>query len=540
MNGKGSFTVTEARSAGYTGSPDSPKELSGRLNVDNGGVVVKRGEPQERTIISMTPTEAHANVELLDSGAFASPLASLQPESTKSGIANTTIKSEDTEVSPKEVRHAFPIKKILVSILILGVLAAGGLSGYQLINHIMAHQETDDAYTTGHQHQISSRINATVEKVLVDDNQHVKKGQVLAILDPRDFEVKVAQAKAKLELSRHQAEAAKTSIVLSSTTAIGKSTEAEAGVVDAEATVQKAEAALLEARASVPKAEADLRAKESEEKRAKMDGKRFINLAGEGAVSLQQRDAAIRDFEVAKSAREAAQEMLVQSKFRLEQANQAVKSAKAQVFQSKGVVQQAQATHVQTQVNERQYAVAQASIHEAEAQLQDAELQLSYTKVVAPVDGRVGKKIVEAGQRIQPGQQLMTVVADDVWIVANFKETQLENMRPNQEVEIKIDSYPHHKFYGTIDSVSPGSGATFALLPPDNATGNFTKIVQRIPVKIRFDKSSVKGFENLLVPGMSANVSVDVQPIRLDSSSALASHKVKGYTQQTVNVLHKG
>lgn len=415
-----------------------------------------------------------------------------------------------TDAHDKQPRR-LPIKKILLTSLVLGILSVGSIAGYHAFQNFMTHQETDDAYTTGHQHQVSSRINDTVEAVLVDDNEHVKKGQVLAVLDPNDYEVKVAEAKAALELAQHQAEAAKTSITLASTTATGKSTEAEAGVVDAQAELKRSEAMLLEAQAAVPKAEAELRAKEAEETRAKADGKRFVVLANQGAVSYQQRDTAIRDFEVAKSSREAAEEALRQTNFKLDQAQQAVKAARARITQSQGLVQQAQATHVQTSVNEKQYSVAQSSIHQAEAALRDAQLQLSYTKIVSPVDGRIGKKTVEAGQRVQPGQQLLTIVADDIWVVANFKETQLERMRPHQKVEIKVDSFPNHEFSGTVDSVSPGSGASFALLPPDNATGNFTKIVQRVPVKIRFDKASTKGYEDLLVPGMSVVVNVDVK-----------------------------
>lgn len=437
-----------------------------------------------------------------------------------------------TDLPVKHVRR-HPLKKVLLTSLLLGLLSLGGVAGYHAFQNFISHQETDDAYTTGHQHQVSSRINDTVETVLVDDNQHVKKGQVLAVLDPNDYEVKVAQAKAALELAQHQAEAAKTNITLAATTATGKSTEAEAGVVDAQAELKRSEAMLLEAQAAVPKAEAELRAKEAEETRAKADGKRFVTLASQGAVSYQQRDTAIRDFEVAKSSREAAAEALKQTSFKLQQAQQAVKAARAQVTQSHGLVEQAQATHVQTTVNEKQFSVAQASIHQAEAALKDAQLQLSYTKIVSPVDGRIGKKTVEAGQRVQPGQQLMTIVADDIWVVANFKETQLERMRPNQKVEIKVDSFPNHEFAGNVDSVSPGSGASFALLPPDNATGNFTKIVQRVPVKIRFDRNSTKGFENLLVPGMSVVVSVDVKDgatvnqNHSEDNSALASGKTE-------------
>jgi len=440
-------------------------------------------------------------------------------------------KQESTDKQPRRV----PIKKIVLGTVLTLALAAGGHYGAETFNHFMTHQETDDAYTTGHQHQISTRINGTVEQVLVDDNEHVKKGQVLAILDPRDYEVKEAQASAALELAKHKAESAQTSIVLSSTNASGKSTEAEAGVLDAEAAVHRSEAALLEAQAAVPKAEADLRAKEAEETRAKADGRRFVTLANQGAVSYQQRDSAIRDYEVAKSTREASGELLKQAQAKLEQAQQSLKSSKAQLVQSRGLVQQAQATHVQTQVNQKEFAVAEASIQQAQAELHDTQLQLSYTKIISPVDGRVGKKTVEPGQRIQPGQQLMTIVSDDIWVVANFKETQLERMRPSQFVEIKIDSFPSHNFYGTVDSVSPGSGASFALLPPDNATGNFTKIVQRVPVKIRFDRQSTKGFENLLVPGMSAVVTVDVGG-KSHETSAVANVKTTGFTHQETPV----
>jgi membrane fusion protein (multidrug efflux system) len=143
--------------------------------------------------------------------------------------------------------------------------------------------------------------------------------------------------------------------------------------------------------------------------------------------------------------------------------------------------------------------------------LKDAQLQLSYTNITAPAAGRIGRKTVEVGNRVQAGTPLMAIVNNDYWLVANFKETQLENMKPGEEVEIKLDALPHHPFKGRVDSISPASGAQFALLPPDNATGNFTKIVQRVPVKIVFDSESVKGYESRITPGMSAEVSVQVK-----------------------------
>jgi membrane fusion protein, multidrug efflux system len=331
------------------------------------------------------------------------------------------------------------------------------------------------------------------------------------LLDPGDYQVRVESALAALKVAQHQAEAAQSSITLASTNATGKTTEASGNVSNAISMISKSQAAVLEAKSAIPQTQAVLAEKKADQERAEKDYARFQKLAEQGAVSWQQRDQALRDFDVAKNATIAAQEDVKQAAAKLEQAEQAVIAAKAQLVQSRGVAQQAEAMHVQTQVDTSQYDVAKASIAQAQAQLSDAQLQLSYTKITSPVAGRVGKKSVEEGQRVQPGQQLMSVVADDLWVVANFKETQLEKIRKGEHVSVKIDSFPHHEFSGTVDSVSPGSGASFALLPPDNATGNFTKIVQRVPVKVTFDKSSIKGYEDLLVPGMSAVVSIAVK-----------------------------
>jgi membrane fusion protein (multidrug efflux system) len=382
--------------------------------------------------------------------------------------------------------------------------------GFNCWHYLTTHESTDDAYTTGHMHPISARINDTVQRVLVDDNDHVKAGQVLVVLDGRDYKVRVQQALAALNVAKHQAEAARTSISLAASTATGKTTEAAGTVANATASISRALAALAEAKSGVPAAQAALAQRKSEEWRANVDYRRFEQLAQQGAVSFQQRDAALRDVQVAEQARKAAEEAIRQAVARAQQADHAVTEARAMLLQSKGTVEEAKAYAAQTQVSASQYDVAESSITQAQAQLDDAQLQLSYTNITAPVDGRVGKKSVEEGQRVQPGQQLMSVVSDDVWVTANFKETQLEQMRPGQKVSIKMDSFPHKEFTGTVQSFAPGSGASFALLPPDNATGNFTKIVQRIPVKVVFDRESVKGYEELIVPGMSATVSVSV------------------------------
>jgi membrane fusion protein (multidrug efflux system) len=228
-------------------------------------------------------------------------------------------------------------------------------------------------------------------------------------------------------------------------------------------------------------------------------------------VSRQQFDHARAAFDAAVSAKNVAAEAVRQAEARLVQARASVGQAQAQLVQSEGKALSARAAGAETDVRRRQHEAAIAAIAQAESALDDAKLQLSYTEVRSPVAGRVGRKGVEAGQRIQPGQPLVAIVEDDLWVVANYKETQLTKMKPGQKVEITVDSFPDHRLRGHIDSMSPGTGAQFALLPPDNATGNFTKIVQRVPVKIRFDPEGIREYESLIVPGMSVVAAATVR-----------------------------
>lgn len=402
-------------------------------------------------------------------------------------------------------------KLIAIAAAALLFIGGGAVGASQWLTYLSAHQETDDAYVTGHLHQVSSRLNGTVEKVLIDDNQHVKEGQVIAVLDPRDFQVKVNEARAALDSAQRQANSAFTSINLASSTAQGNELNATGAIADAKATITRSEAAVREALAAIEHAKDDVVGKEAEMKRAELDAKRFADLAADQAVSQQQADNAQRDYIVATKARDMANKQVIQASAQYEQALESVKKAKAQLVQTQGQMQLANASKVQTEVNSKQYDVANAAIEQAKATLQEAQLNLSYTVITAPTTGRIGKKSLEVGQRVEPGQPLVTLVSDNLWVVANFKETQLEKMRPHQEVELKVDSFPGHIFKGVVDSVAPGSGSSFAVLPSDNATGNFTKIVQRVPVKVVFDKASLGEYTNLLVPGMSVIVDVQVK-----------------------------
>ncbi|PPS39853.1 HlyD family secretion protein [Chroococcidiopsis sp. TS-821] len=428
----------------------------------------------------------------------------------------TPLVESDTEQSStppqqpqKEVKRN---RKLGFALAGLGIGAiAAGVFGYHWWQYASTHESTDNATVAGHIHQISSRISGTVIDVPVNDNQLVQPRQLLVKLDPQDYINKVQQAQAALLAAQKQANAAQATINLASQNTNASTAQAQGNVQSAIAAIATAKAAVTEAQAGIPTAQASVAQAEANLHKAQVDYNRYNTLYQQGAIPRQQLDDAQAAYQVALAQRNSAQQQVAQAQAKLAQAQEGVVQAQAQLAASQGGLQQAQAGGQQTNVNRSQYAAAQAAIAQAQASLKDAQLQLSYTNITAPTGGRVGSKSVEVGQRVQPGQPLMAIVNNDYWVIANFKETQLEAMQPGQPVEIKLDAFAHHPFTGHIDSISPASGATFALLPPDNATGNFTKIVQRIPVKVTFDPQSIQGYESRIAPGMSAEVTVTVQ-----------------------------
>jgi membrane fusion protein, multidrug efflux system len=412
-------------------------------------------------------------------------------------------------IAPVAKKH--PGRKILLATALgLGAIAAGTF-GYNWWQFSSTHEQTDNAAVTGHVYQISSRVSGRVLKVPVDDNQVVKAGQLLVQIDPKDYQVKVQQAQAAIAVAQKQAEAAQSNITLAGANTQGQTAEAQGNVSSAIASISTAQAAVTEAQAGVPAAQADLAQANANLQKLQADYNRYSALYQEGAIAKQQLDSAKAAYDVAVAQRNSAQQGINQAQAKLTQAQEGVTNAQAQLAASKGGLQKAQAGGVQTEVNRSQYAAANASIAQAQANLAEAQLQLSYTNVTAPEGGRIGRKTVEVGNQVQAGQPLMAVVGNDLWVIANFKETQVHRMRPNELVEVELDAIPGHKFTGRVNSLSPASGSEFALLPPDNATGNFTKVVQRIPVKVALDPASVKGYESQIAPGMSAIVSVEVK-----------------------------
>ncbi len=394
-------------------------------------------------------------------------------------------------------------KKFFMAVIAGTVLLGAIAGGTALWMHATSFEETDDAVVQGRIHQLSSRVSGTITKLNVDDNEHVKSGQVLLEIDPTDYKISLNTAKAALDQATLKSEEIKSTIEAHQNQAQARDFEAKSAISSALANVDKAKASLAEAKLGVSVAKAQLEQREAELKRAGLDYQRYIPLVQEGAVTMQSFDKVKQDKEVAQANLQVAKEALNQSHTRVVQASEALKDAQSGVMRSEGTKQMFEAAQSDIETSKRNLTVQSAAARQAQSQLENASTQLSYTNVKAPITGRVGHRTVEIGQQIERGQALMSVVSDEKWIVANFKETQLAHMRPGQKVEIHVDAFPDAHLTGKVESMSPASGAQFALLPPDNATGNFTKVVQRVPVKIVLDKESLKGYENLLAPGMS-------------------------------------
>jgi membrane fusion protein (multidrug efflux system) len=344
------------------------------------------------------------------------------------------------------------------------LIVAGGLWLANFIHRALVFEETDDAYISGHVHEISARIAGSVTEVLVKENQVVKSGQVLARLDPLEFEIALQKAKAALA-------------------------QEEAGVQEAQAALAEATAQSAQMEAQEASSEAQVRQIE-----AQLD---VANVNSDRDQRLYQSDARA----VSKADVDTTQSTAQATSAALAGAKADVIAAQARMRNGEAAVESAQAA----------IASANTKVDAERAAVRDAERELSYTDIKASSDGRIGNKNVEIGNRVQVGQALFAVVDNDCWVTANFKETQLEKMVAGQPVEITVDAIGSRVFRGRLDSIAPASGAQFALLPPDNATGNFTKVVQRVPAKVVFDPESVRGFEDRLRPGLSAVVSVRVE-----------------------------
>jgi membrane fusion protein, multidrug efflux system len=357
------------------------------------------------------------------------------------------------ETKPQEIKANNNGKKKLGVVVLVVITIIGAVSLFFYLGYKATHITTDDAYVDGNVHTIAAKVSGTVKAIYVKSNQFVKKGDLLVDLDPADYEAKVNEASSGVGAEK------------------GKLLEAETRISGSKNRLDELSAALGTAKANLELQEANL-------KQAERDNQRAENLYKSETISKDRYEKMITVYTVTIAQVKAAKEQVIQAEKAYETQKTAVKQAGAS-------------------------STAQLSaVKEKEAKLNTAQLNYSYTKIYAPVDGYITKKSVELGNQIKAEQPLMAVVSlDDIHIAANYKETQLEKIRPGQKVEVKVDTYPGKRFSGKVESIMAGTGAVFSLFPPENATGNYVKVVQRIPVKIVLDKNTDP--DNVLRIGMS-------------------------------------
>jgi membrane fusion protein, multidrug efflux system len=380
-------------------------------------------------------------------------------------------------------------------LLLAAVIVVGGL----FLWNSQAWESTDDAQVNGHIMPLSARINGYVLEVPVIEGQLVHAGDVLVTIDPKDYKIALEQARAMFEDAQATAASSRFNIPITSVTTRSNVDSAGTAVANAEAGFNAAERNLESAQAVVEQAEANAA-------RSDADLVRYEQLVAKEDISHQQYDQAV-------AAAKANRSGVASGKANVQAAEQAVRQGQGKLLQARADLRSAQTAPEQVSMTIAKAHAADAQALERKALLDQAELNLSYTVVRSPVTGIIGKRTVEVGQNIGIGQELVEVVPlDDVWVTANFKETQLAHMSPGQPVEIRVDAYGR-KWQAHVTNMGAGAGSVFSLLPPENATGNYVKVVQRVPVRLDFDRSAGPDFnaEGLLKPGLSVEPEVRVR-----------------------------
>jgi membrane fusion protein (multidrug efflux system) len=387
--------------------------------------------------------------------------------------------------------------QIVVGVVILVAVGAG------IWWWIAAGREsTDDAQVDAHITPIAARVGGTVLEVPVEANQEVEAGAVLVEIDRRDYEVALERARAELADAEAEAMAARASVPITSTTASSNEITARGGVEQAQASFLEAQQGVEVARTRLATAQARHREAVANATKAGRDVERLKPLLAKDEIAQQQFDAAVAAAAASAAAADSAEAQVKEAELGIRVAESRLSQAGVGREKASAELREAQTAPEQVTASRARAAAAEARVRQNKAIVKQAELNLEYTTVKAPVKGVASRKSVEVGQVIQAGQPLMTVIPlDRVWITANFKETQLQNMRPGQRVKIEVDAYGGREFTGKVESLAAATGSRFSLLPPDNATGNYVKVVQRVPVRIQLDEGQDP--EHLLRPGMS-------------------------------------
>jgi membrane fusion protein (multidrug efflux system) len=404
--------------------------------------------------------------------------------------------SGKADTQQRELKRSAPRGKPLRwMLLFVSGLAIAGATFWWLASR--NYESTDDAQIEGHLDQVSARISGTVSYInpRVENNQFVEAGALLLELDPRDYQAELEHAKASLHTQSAEARSALVNVPIVNASSFGGLHSAEAAKEQALASVEAEQANLLAAQHKLQQDEAIYA-------RAERDRVRYQALVEKQEISRSDYDARETEATAAGQAMEADRAAIVSREQKIAEARNLVAERNAQV-EAAGIAPQ-QLTDARARSDS-----AEGHLEQARADLLTAQLNLSYTKIYAPVRGVVGRKTVELGHRVQPGQSLLVIIPiEDIWITANFKETQLKRMRPGQPVTIRVDTFGRD-YRGKVESLPGAAGPLFSLFPPENATGNYVKVLQRFPVRIRLDKD--QDAEHLLRPGMSVEPSVDVR-----------------------------
>lgn len=406
--------------------------------------------------------------------------------------------------------------RIAMLVALGGVLLLSAFYGVRLWRYWDGHVSTDDAFVEAHVSPVSARVRGTVLEVLARDNQEVAAGAPLVRLDARDLEVKLEQARAALQTAQGRLRMAVAGVPMTdqstrSQVALAEATSAKAllGIDSAERVLEERRSRLAVRRAAVQAAQAEVSARQADFDRVGLDRGRSQELFERKLVARQELDHAESAFRTAAAALEAARQRLDGARAEVAQAEAEVASQQVALAQSRRHREEteaglatAQSRRGEVTVRSAEAASAEAQLAEARAAVREAELNVEYTTVTAPVAGRVTRRTVEVGQVVQPGQPLLAIVdVGNLWVVANYKETQLTRVRPGQRATISVDTHPGLVLRARVDSIQSGTGSRFSLLPPENASGNFVKVVQRIPVKLVLEPGQTA--QALLVPGMS-------------------------------------
>jgi membrane fusion protein (multidrug efflux system) len=403
-------------------------------------------------------------------------------------------------------RRGRKLGRILVPVLIVAVL---GVGGYYFWKYLNTYESTDDAQVDGHIIAVSARISGHVVEVLAEDEKYVKAGDILVRIDPKDYQVALSKAAADVAEAEAALESSRIDVPITSTNTSSQLKSANSGRTDAVAALSGAERQITAAQARLESTRAQVREAEANLVKASDDARRYQLLVDKDEIPRQQYDTAVSAKSAAQASLDARTAGVREAEQNIVVAQSAVEQAKARITQSDASIESAQTAPRQVAVSQARSKSAVAQLAQRRALLQQAELNLSYCAVVAPVTGIIGKKTVELGENLSPGQQLMAVVPlDDVWVTANFKETQLRRMNPGQRVKFSVDAYGK-EYSGKVVNIGGASGSRFSLLPPENATGNYVKVVQRVPVRINVDPG--QNNDHRLRPGLSVDPKVYVE-----------------------------